>query len=128
MRRNLNNIDEETEILPFIILEIHLVVLLLLTLSGFDRMAYLLMVKINLNIKHKTYIMINYCNNISTKRGRRYHNSGTQEKEEERSNDRVEEVVDGIEVGNRKRRRQDSMCPFCRVLFEVSCRGSSNHL
>ena len=42
--------------------------------------------------------------------------SRTQEKE--RSNDRVEEV-DKIEVGNRKRKRQDIVRPLCRVLLGV---------
>ena len=48
--------------------------------------------------------------------------SGTQEKE--RSNDRVEEVYE-IEVGNRKRQRQDRVCPLSRLIR--SCRRSSNH-
>ena len=47
--------------------------------------------------------------------------SGTQEKE--RSNDRVEEV-DEVEVGNRKRKRQDSASPLSRLI--KSCRRSSN--
>ena len=48
--------------------------------------------------------------------------SGAQEKE--RSNDRVEEV-DEIEVGNRKRKRRDSVSFLSR--FISSCRHSSNH-
>ena len=47
--------------------------------------------------------------------------SGTQVKE--RSNDRVEEV-DEIEVGNRKRKRQDSVSPLSRLIR--SFRRSSN--
>ena len=48
--------------------------------------------------------------------------SGTQEKG--RSNDSVEEV-DEIEVGNRKRKRQDSVSPLSRLVRSYD--RSSNH-
>ena len=44
--------------------------------------------------------------------------------EKERSNDRVEEL-DEVEVGNGKRKRQDSASPLSRLIR--SCRRSSNH-